>query len=119
MWITVAVVLALGIVHPMMYGPQGGFFADMFDVRVRFSGVSIGAIGAIVGGGINPLICSSLLAQGHGNPNAVATYITASALVAACFTFFAPRRPLDATHAQPLTQAPEIRTNPLGDTRSA
>ncbi|WP_109480066.1 MFS transporter [Paraburkholderia sp. C35] len=119
MWISVAVVLALGVVHPMMYGPQGGFFADMFDVRVRFSGVSMGAIGAIVGGGVNPLICSSLLAQGHGNPHSVAVYITACALVAACFTFFAPRRTHDAVHAEPLNHAPDVSASPLGDARSA
>ena len=99
-WISVAVVLALGVVHPMMYGPQGSFFADMFDVRVRFSGVSVAAIGAIVGGGINPLICSSLLAQRHGDPTSVAIYVSACALVAACFTLLAPRRAPDASNAQ-------------------
>ncbi len=94
--ITLAIVVALGVVHPLMYGmdrkgPQGGFFADMFDVRVRFSGVSIGAIGAVVGGGINPVICSSLLAHRAGDPSGVALYITISTLIAACFVAFAPR----------------------------
>lgn len=90
--ITLAIVIALGVVHPLMYGPQGGFFADMFDARVRFSGVSIGAIGAVIGGGINPVICSSLLAQRGGDPYGVAWYITGSALFAACFVACAPRR---------------------------
>jgi len=89
--ITLAIVVALGVVHPLMYGPQGGFFADMFDVRVRFSGVSVGAIGAVVGGGINPVICSSLLAHRAGDPSGVALYITISTLIAACFVAFAPR----------------------------
>lgn len=102
--ITLAIVIALGIVHPLMYGPQGGFFADMFDVRVRFSGVSIGAIGAVVGGGINPVICSSLLAHRGGDPFSVALYITISALIAACFVALAPRgsRERDASHASVL-----------------
>jgi MHS family shikimate/dehydroshikimate transporter-like MFS transporter len=98
--ITLAIVVALGVVHPLMYGPQGGFFADMFDVRVRFSGVSIGAIGAVVGGGINPVICSSLLAHRAGDPSGVALYITISALIAACFVAMAPRGSA-ARHALP------------------
>lgn len=104
MFITLATVIALGVVHPLMYGPQGGFFADMFDVRVRFSGVSIGAIGAVVGGGINPVICSSLLAHGGGDPSGVALYITISALIAACFVLFAPRSSA-AGHASPAPAA--------------
>lgn len=98
MLITLAIVVALGVVHPLMYGPQGGFFADMFDARVRFTGVSFGAIGAVVGGGINPVICSSLLAHRGGDPAAVALYITASMLTVACFVAFAPRK-LAARHA--------------------
>jgi MHS family shikimate/dehydroshikimate transporter-like MFS transporter len=120
--ITLAIVVALGVVHPLMYGPQGGFFADMFDVRVRFSGVSIGAIGAVVGGGINPVICSSLLAHRAGDPAGVALYITISTLIAACFVAFAPRASA-ARHASPAamlsgtetvtTTAPSAQANRL------
>ncbi|MFL9874338.1 MFS transporter [Paraburkholderia megapolitana] len=100
--ITLAIVVALGVVHPLMYGPQGGFFADMFDARVRFSGVSIGAIGAVIGGGINPVICSSLLAQRGGDPYGVAWYITGSALFAACFVAWTPKRTAaQSTGAEP------------------
>jgi MFS transporter, MHS family, shikimate and dehydroshikimate transport protein len=114
-WIRIAVVLALGVVHPMMYGPQGGFFADMFDVRVRFSGVSIAAIGAIVGGGMNPLICSSLLAQRQGEPTLVAGYIAACTLVAAGFTLFAPKRRESASGAL----ASQVADDPLGSAPTA
>ena len=100
--ITLAIVVALGVVHPLMYGPQGGFFADMFDVQVRFSGVSIGAIGAVVGGGINPVICSSLLAHRAGDPSGVALYITISALIAACFVALAPRVQRRGTRCLPV-----------------
>ncbi|PCE23009.1 MFS transporter [Paraburkholderia acidicola] len=100
--ITLAIVVALGVVHPLMYGPQGGFFADMFDARVRFSGVSIGAIGAVIGGGINPVIYSSLLAQRGGDPYGVAWYITGSALLAACFVAWTPKRTAaQSTGAEP------------------
>ncbi|WP_254067549.1 MFS transporter [Burkholderia sp. L27(2015)] len=103
--ITLAVVIALGVVHPLMYGPQGGFFADMFDTRVRFSGVAIGAIGAIVGGGMSPVICSALLASHGGDPTAVAIYVAVSALIGACFVALAPSLAM-----QPL-QTPFLETH--------
>lgn len=89
--IKLAIVIAIGLIHPLMYGPQGGFFADMFDTKVRFTGVSIGAIGAVVGGGISPVICSALLATRNGDPLWVACYVAASALIAAGFVLLAPR----------------------------
>ncbi|MGH8780088.1 MFS transporter [Paraburkholderia sp.] len=98
MLVTLAIVIALGLVHPLMYGPQGGLFADMFDTHVRFSGVSIGAIGAVVGGGLNPVICSSLLAQRGGDPRNVALYVAASVLVAACFVARARTRAGPSAH---------------------
>ena len=96
--ITLAVVIALGVVHPLMYGPQGGFFADMFDTRVRFSGVAIGAIGAIVGGGLSPVISSALLASHGGDPTTVAIYVAVSTLIGACFVALAPPLAMQPLH---------------------
>jgi hypothetical protein len=50
--VTAAITIALGLIHPMMFGPEGSFFAELFDTRVRFSGVSVGKqIGTVLGGG--------------------------------------------------------------------
>lgn len=104
--VKLAIVIALGLIHPLMYGPQGGFFADMFDVRVRFSGVSIGAIGAIIGGGVSPVICSALLAARNGDPLWVACYVAASSLIAASFVLLAPRSGTGSnTIAEPVAQS--------------
>ncbi|MFP3271291.1 MAG: MFS transporter [Paraburkholderia sp.] len=89
--VKLAIVIAIGLIHPLMYGPQGSFFAGMFDVKVRFSGVSVGAIGAVIGGGISPVICATLLAARNGDPLWVACYVAASALIAASFVLLAPR----------------------------
>lgn len=91
-WVVAAVVIALGLIHPLMYGPQGGLFASMYVARVRFSGVAVAAIGAIIGGGISPIICSALLASSDGRTSAVALYISAMGCVAALIVAFAPTR---------------------------
>lgn len=78
-----AVAIALGVIHPMMYGPQGALFAGLFGTRVRYSGVGIAhQIGALVGGGITPVLSSLLLARNGGSPWMVALLITVFALVA-------------------------------------
>ena len=40
--VTLAIMLAAGLIHPLMFGPEGSFFAEQFETRVRFSGVSFG-----------------------------------------------------------------------------
>ncbi|WP_050463083.1 MFS transporter [Herbaspirillum autotrophicum] len=78
-----AVILAIGVVHPMMYGPQGALFASLFGTKVRYSGVGIShQIGALVGGGLTPLLSALLLAKNQGSPWMVAILITAFSLIA-------------------------------------
>lgn len=81
--IVMAVVVALGVIHPLMYGPQGGLFASMYSARVRFSGVSVAAVGAVIGGGVSPVICSALLNAHDGETSSVAIFVSALACVAA------------------------------------
>jgi MHS family shikimate/dehydroshikimate transporter-like MFS transporter len=82
--VTLAVILALGVIHPMMYGPQGALFARLFGTGVRYSGVSIShQIGALVGGGLTPVLSSLLLAKSNGSPWLVALLIASFALIAA------------------------------------
>ena len=55
MLVTLALVLAAGLIHPLMVGPEGSFFAEQFETRVRFSGVSFGKqMGTVLGGGLAP-----------------------------------------------------------------
>ena len=56
------------VVLGMMTGAQGALFADLFGVRVRYSGVSIAyTAGGVLGGAVTPLAASALfLASGSG-----------------------------------------------------
>ena len=49
--------------------PQAAWFAEVFDVRVRYSGASLGyQIGSVLSGGFAPLVAAALLVAGGGRP---------------------------------------------------
>ncbi|GGI26261.1 MFS transporter [Bradyrhizobium guangdongense] len=80
--ITSAVVLAAGIIHPLMFSTEGSYFPELFPTRIRFTGVSIGKqLGTVLGGGIAPLVATSLFAQ-TGTTYAITGYYVALALAA-------------------------------------
>jgi MFS transporter, MHS family, shikimate and dehydroshikimate transport protein len=52
-----AVILGVNLAHDLMYGPQAAWFCELFETRVRYSGVSVGSqVGAALGGGLAPLV---------------------------------------------------------------
>jgi metabolite-proton symporter len=74
--IVLASVLGLSVAHALMYGPMTAFFSELFGTRVRYSGISIGyQLSAIIGGGLAPIIATSLVAAGGGDPWPVAAYM--------------------------------------------
>ena len=82
MLVTTAVVLAAGIIHPLMFATEGSYFPELFPTRVRFTGTSIGKqVGVVLGGGIAPLVATSLFAA-TGTTIAITAYYVALALAA-------------------------------------
>jgi metabolite-proton symporter len=64
----------------MMYGPQAAFLAELFSTRVRYSGASLGyQLGAILGGGLAPII-STLLWRDFGTIY-IAVYMALAAVL--------------------------------------
>ena len=87
--VTAAVVLAAGIIHPLMFGTEGSYFPELFPTRIRFSGVSIGKqFGVVLGGGIAPLVATSLYSY-TGTAYAITAYYVALALAAMIALSFA------------------------------
>jgi metabolite-proton symporter len=118
--VTGAMVLAAGIIHPSMFGPEGSFFSELFDTRVRFSGVSFGKqLGTVLGGGSAPLVATSLYAW-HGSTDAVVAYFTVFAVLAVVAVLLAPethRRPaLDQDEQVPNVTEPRT-AGPLSQPR--
>jgi MFS family permease len=93
--------LALAFVLGCTVGPQSALFAELFPAHVRYSGASLGyQVGAILGGGIAPLLATWLYAE-FGTTLAISAYfVTVSAISLAC-TFVLLRRPHEAEDPTP------------------
>lgn len=112
--IVLTVVLGMNIGHDAMYGPQAAFFSELFDTRVRFSGVSLGyQVGSVLGGGLAPLVATALLAVGGGSPIWVIAYFVGVGAITLVTTLLAPEtgaRDLDARHDAGASSQPEPAT---------
>ncbi|MCP1415739.1 MFS transporter [Paenarthrobacter sp. A20] len=65
--IFLAMIIAIPIAKDSVFGPQAALVAEMFDSRVRYSGVSAGReIGGAVFGGTAPFIGTALVAVAGG-----------------------------------------------------
>jgi MHS family shikimate/dehydroshikimate transporter-like MFS transporter len=81
--ITLAVVIAVGVVYAALYGPQGGLFSAQFPPEVRYSGISMAVqISGAIGGGLAPLIATSLLAYGGGDARYIVWYLSGLGVIA-------------------------------------
>lgn len=77
-----ATVIALGVIWAPITAVLGTMFSEIFDAKVRYTGVSLGyQIGAAVAGGTAPLVATALLAQFNNSYVPVALYIIFTALV--------------------------------------
>ena len=65
--VVLAITLGAGLIHPLMFGPEGSIIPELFNTSVRFSGASLGKqIGTLLGGGVAPMLATALLAWSHG-----------------------------------------------------
>jgi MFS family permease len=79
-WITTAVLMG-SCFNSITYGPMAAMFAELFSTRVRCSAVSLAyQLGAIVGGGLAPIIATALYAKYHSNFG-VSVYISSACVL--------------------------------------
>lgn len=72
-----AMVVAIGLIYAMLYGPQGSLFSVQFPPEVRYTGISLAVqVSGAIGGGLAPLVATWLLALGDGSPLYLACYLT-------------------------------------------
>lgn len=91
-WVWTAIVLAIGVVFPLMYAPQAQLFSRQFPAEIRYSGISISVqFAGVLGGGLAPLIATKLLGVGGGSPYLISLYILVMTLIAIICTSFMPR----------------------------
>jgi metabolite-proton symporter len=93
--------LALAFVLGCTVGPQSALFAELFPAHVRYSGASLGyQVGAILGGGIAPLLATWLYAE-FGSTVAVSGYFVAVSVISLACTVVLLRRPHEAADPAP------------------
>jgi len=85
-WIAITVPFAL--VYPAVYGPQAALFSELFDTRVRYTGISfVYQFSAIFASGLTPIIATSLLPLGGNKPWLICLYILAVSIISALSVF--------------------------------
>jgi metabolite-proton symporter len=88
-WLMVA--LLLGVIYPLIYGPQAALFSELFDTRVRYTGISfVYQFSGIFASGLTPLVATELLRIGEKAPWYLAAYIVMVALISAACVALMP-----------------------------
>jgi MFS family permease len=62
--IWLAIALLVGVAYAAMAGSQPAFFSELFETRVRYSGIALARETTAILGGASPLIATALLAAG-------------------------------------------------------
>ena len=82
--IFVSLIVPFGIIYAMCYGPEAGLFCDLFDARVRYTGISfVYQFSGIFASGITPIIAAYLIKENGGQPWYLCAYVVFAALVSA------------------------------------
>lgn len=88
--IALAMVIGIGVVYALLYGPEGSLFSRQFPVEVRYTGISLGVqVAGAIGGGLAPIIATSLLAlTDNTSPIYVVMYLMGVGVLAFIGAFF-------------------------------
>jgi MHS family shikimate/dehydroshikimate transporter-like MFS transporter len=79
-----AIVIPFGVLYASVYGPEAALFCELFDARVRYTGISfVYQFSGIFASGITPLIATALLARGDGKPWLICAYVLFAGIVSA------------------------------------
>ncbi|MDA8109688.1 MAG: MFS transporter [Betaproteobacteria bacterium] len=80
--VALAIVIPFGLIYAAVYGPEAALFSELFDTRVRYSGISfVYQFSGIFASGLTPIIATALLRQGGGQPWLVAGYMLVVGLI--------------------------------------
>ena len=76
------IVGVLGVVHALLYAPQGTLYAQLAPVRSRYTGMSfVYQFSGIYASGLTPLIITALIAAGGGSPWLACGYLALTGLI--------------------------------------
>jgi MHS family shikimate/dehydroshikimate transporter-like MFS transporter len=95
-----SMIISFGIIYAMCYGPEAALFADLFDPRVRYTGISfVYQFSGIFASGITPIIATYLLEANGKQPWFIIAYVVFAALVSMLSAMAIARRRMPTKEA--------------------
>jgi MFS transporter, MHS family, shikimate and dehydroshikimate transport protein len=82
--IWLSIMIPFGIFYAAVYGPEAALFAELFDVKVRYTGMSfVYQFSGIFASGITPMIAATLIEVNNGSPLLLTLYVAFAGVVSA------------------------------------
>jgi len=95
--VALAIIIPFGIVYAAVYGPIAALFSELFETRVRYSGISfVYQFSGIFASGLTPIIATALLKEGDGQPWLIAGYM----LIVGCISTICAYALKETAHAE-------------------
>jgi hypothetical protein len=105
-----AILIPFALVYPAVYGPQAALFAELFDTRVRYTGISfVYQFSGIFASGLTPLIATALLPLGGNKPWLICLYVLVVSIISALSVFA-----MTETHQRDITRDDSAGLQPHG-----
>lgn len=84
MTLWLAIIIPFGILYASVYRPEAALFAELFDARVRYTGISfVYQFSGIFASGLTPIIATALLKASDGQPWTICLYVAFAGFVSA------------------------------------
>ncbi|MEO6984104.1 MAG: MFS transporter [Paralcaligenes sp.] len=84
MVVWLSIIIPFGIFYAAIYGPEAALFCELFDTKVRYTGISfVYQFSGIFASGITPLIATALLKMNGGQPWLIVAYTIFAGVVSA------------------------------------
>ncbi len=92
-YVALAMILPLSVCYASVYGPEAALFCELFDARVRYTGISfVYQFSGIFASGLTPILATALIrSYGVGGGYAVAAYCLFAGLVSAASALWIAR----------------------------
>ncbi|MBA1202824.1 MHS family MFS transporter [Pseudomonas capeferrum] len=92
--IWMAIVVPFGIFYAAIYGPEAAMFCELFDAKVRYTGISfVYQFSGIFASGLTPMIATALMRSSNGQPWTTCLYVLfAGAISAYCAWWIGKRK---------------------------
>jgi metabolite-proton symporter len=80
--IWLSIIIPFGIFYASVYGPEAALFAELFDAKFRYTGISfVYQFSGIFASGLTPIIATALLKIDNGNSTMICLYVSFAGIV--------------------------------------